>query len=217
MRISVKELEEWFSEFNVKYFGGILPMPALSVGMSRTRLGSMSWRRTKKMFRTRTEYAIRISNYYDMDSKAFKSVLLHEMIHLLIEYKRLKDTAPHGVISRQNMDRINADGWNITVSARMNGTPLNAVRTNNKARIILAVVTFGGRHIVSVVSPRYVISIDRILKRSTDIKSFSWHISTDSYFAGFPVVRTPRGRVIPQDTYERLVRGMKSLDLPQAE
>ena len=206
MRISVKELEEWFSEFNVKYFGGILPMPALSVGMSRTRLGSMSWKRTKKMFRTRT-----------VDSKAFKSVLLHEMIHLLIEYKRLKDTAPHGVIFRQNMDRINADGWNITVSARMNGTPLNAVRTNNKARIILAVVTFGGRHIVSVVSPRYVISIDRILKRSTDIKSFSWHISTDSYFAGFPVVRTPRGRVIPQDTYERLVRGMKSLDLPQAE
>ena len=102
MRISVKELEEWFSEFNVKYFGGILPMPALSVGMSRTRLGSMSWRRTKKMFRTRTEYTIRISNYYDMDSKAFKSVLLHEMIHLLIEYKRLKGYFPseHGPYQR---------------------------------------------------------------------------------------------------------------------
>lgn len=214
MRVGVREIEEWFTEFNARYFGGALPVPSLSVGMSRTRLGSMSWKRTRRMFRTNTDYAIRLSNYYDMDETSFKSVLLHEMIHLFIVSKGLKDTSPHGVIFRRYMDRINADGWCITVSARMDGTAGNVSKPRKRARVVLAVVTSRGRYVVSVVSPRYVPAIDKVMRRSADVRSFSWHISTDSYFAEFPVVRTPRGRVVTKETYERLLAGMRNLDLP---
>ncbi len=189
-------------------------MPVLSTGMSRTRLGSMSWRKERHLFRSVTAYSIRLSNYYDVDETGFKSILLHEMIHLYIVSKGIKDTSAHGKVFRHHMDRLNADGWRITVSARMAGVPVAQHGKKKRARVILAVITDDGRHVVSVVNPRYVTAIDRVIRRSGHVSSFSWHISTDDYFSRFPVVRTPRGRVVADETYVRLLAGMHDLELP---
>lgn len=214
MRVDVRILQEWFSAFNDRYFGGRLPEPSLSTGMSRTRLGSMAWRRERRLFRSVNAYAIRISNYYDADEIMFKSVLLHEMIHLYIVANRLHDTSPHGEIFRSHMERINADGWRISVSARMEGVAQARRAVRRRGRVVLVAVTKGNKHVVSVVSPKHVMAIDRVMRMSPDVKSYSWHISTDDYFSAFPVVRTPKGRVVTQETYERLLAGMKALKLP---
>lgn len=215
MRVDADCLKVWFSEFNAMYFGGCLPVPAISTGMSKTRLGSMSWRSGRRIFRRVTDYSIRISNYYDADEMTFKSVLLHEMIHLYIVSAGLRDTSAHGLIFREQMRRINSYGWKVSVTAKMQGVAVSRP-ARRRARVVLAAVTSGGKCIFSVVSPRYVVRIDRVMRDSRDVSSYSWHISTDDYFAAYPVVRTPKGRVVGADTYERLLAGMRPLSLPEA-
>ena len=213
MRVDVSQLKDWFTFFNGKYFSGQLPEPDFAVGRSRTRLGSLSWRYRLKLFRkTPCRYVLRVSNYYDMDELHFKSVLLHEMIHLYIVSGRLKDTSPHGTLFRRTMTEINADGWCISVSARMSSIKRAASPVKKRRRIVLAVRMTDGKCLLSVVSKRYVCAVDATVKRSPDVCSYSWHTSTDDYFADFPVVRTPRGRVVTKEIYDRMVSFMPVAD-----
>lgn len=213
MQADVNMLREWFAGFNVRYFDGELPEPRFAVGRSRTRLGSMSWKvRRRLLFRSSCDYTIRVSNFYDVDERSFKNVLLHEMIHLYIVSKRIKDTAPHGVVFRDVMRRINADGWGISVSAKIGGTTGIVGGRRKRVRVVLAAVTVTGRHILSVVSPGYVKAVDSVLRHSEDVCSFSWHLSDDDYFLGFPAVRTPKGRRVTQAVYESKIAEMQPFE-----
>ncbi len=213
MRVDVSLLNSWFTFFNDKYFGGCLPVPTLAVGMSRTRLGSLSWQYRRRLFGRRPcGYTLRISNYYDVDETAFKNVLLHEMIHLHIVSQGLKDTSPHGKIFRKIMASINADGWNVSVTARMAGQPTAPSVRRRRKRIVLAATMGDGRCLLSVVSPAYAAAIDRAVSSSTDVSSHSWYVSSDEYFADFPTVRTPKGRIVTAEAYARAVASMRKLE-----
>lgn len=212
MQVSVNILKEWFSIFNEKYFNGELPEPSLAVGNSRTRLGSMSWKTRKRLFsKSADNYTIRISNRFDMPEANFKSVLLHEMIHLFIVSKNIKDSSAHGNEFKRKMNSINADGWDITISARMDSGTISERVPAGRPRIILAAVTSNGQHILSVVSPRYVSTLDRVLTTSRDIRSHSWYISDDTYFASFPTVRSPKGRIVAPQFFADMTAKMKKL------
>ncbi len=212
MFVEVGQLKDWFAGFNSTYFDGKLAEPAIAVGRSRTRLGSLSWKYKRRFFsKVPCGYVIRISNYYDMDERQFKSVLLHEMIHLYIVSNGMKDTSPHGVLFRKKMQSINADGWNISVSAKMQGVSSACRAGKKRSRMVLAVAMNDGRRLLSVVSPRYVKVVDGIVKHSPDVKSCSWYVSSDDYFADFPVVRTPRGRIVPSEIYDRLTASMHAV------
>ena len=214
MLVEVSRLRDWFAGFNVMYFGGALPEPAFAVGRSRTRLGSLSWRYRRVLLSRRPYgYVIRVSNYYDLDERQLKSVLLHEMIHLYVVSEGIKDTSPHGKVFRKKMSEINAEGWNITVSAKMGGVAKACLRRKVCRRIVLAVTTQGGKCLLSVVGRRYVSAVDRAVRKSPDVKSCSWYVSEDDYFADFPVVRTPRGRIVNCEVYDRFVASMSPFDL----
>ena len=208
--VEVSQLRDWFTVFNKTYFGGALPEPAFAVGRSRTRLGSLSWRYKRVLLSRRPYgYVIRISNYYDLDERRLKSVLLHEMIHLHIVSKGLRDTSPHGVLFRKEMDAINADGWLISVSAKMKAAACGKGVAGKRSRVVLAVRMSDGRCLLSVVNPRYVGRIDSVVRRSAGVAASAWYVSDDGYFADFPAVRSPKGRVVPADTFARLVGLMK--------
>ncbi|MCD8297112.1 MAG: SprT-like domain-containing protein [Prevotella sp.] len=211
MQVNVGLLETWFAEFNAKYFNGELPVPAFAVGNSRTRRGTMSWRIRKKWFsKTRGDYKIRISNYFNVEEYDFKNVLLHEMIHLHIVSKGIKDSSPHGVVFHEVMRRINADGWKINVSEKMSGKVEVARRMDVRWRVIMAVATTDGKYMLSVVNPRYVRLIDSVIKRSPNVQSCSWYISQDNYFSSFPVVRSPKGRIVSEDIFCRFTKEMQT-------
>lgn len=213
MQVNVELLKEWFADFNVRYFGGSLPVPAFAVGRSRTQLGCMSCKVRRKMFsKSYTDYTIRLSNYYDADERHFKNVLLHEMIHLCITSRRIKDTSPHGEVFRWMMCTINADGWNISVSTKMDAVQWSAGRARKRMRVVLAVTMTDGRCLLSVVSPRYVPAIDRVMSRAQGVVRYEWYMSDDDYFSTFPVVRTPRGRIVGKDVFAELIVKMKPLD-----
>jgi hypothetical protein len=215
MQVDVGTLGEWFSFFNNRYFGGGLPQPVLSVGMSRTRLGSLTWECRRRLFRRCPGgYVIRISNYYDVDERSFKNVLLHEMIHLYIVSKGIRDTSPHGKVFRLKMNEINADGWAVSVTSRMAGTPKNKSVREKRQRIILAVEMSDGKRLLSVVNRRYVAVVDAAVKRSGNVSSHSWYVSDEACFSDYPAVRTAKGRVVSPEMYDRMVASMRAVDMP---
>ena len=104
MQITVEWMKQWFETFNRAYFQGVLPQPALQLSRSRTRLGSLSYKRVRTWKGMKNEnYTLRLSNYYDLSERECQNTLLHEMIHYIIAYKDWKDTSAHGQLFRSMM------------------------------------------------------------------------------------------------------------------
>ena len=172
-------MEEWFKRFDQEYFGGKLPLPELGLTRAKTRLGQLAFKRSSRWGRTKLyDFKLSMSTYYDMTDKQAKSVLLHEMIHYIIGYTGLKDTAPHGVVFRGMMDSLNRKyGWDIRVMTSTKGWKVseNVVARKKAAGpqtyLILAVELKDGKHFLSRVSPRFARSLERQLLTVSELSS----------------------------------------------
>lgn len=212
MEIDVEILRRWFVVFNDAYFDGSLPMPEFSVGGASTRLGSCSCTMERRLFGTRMcKPKIRISRYYDISEHKYKSVLLHEMIHLCLFSRGVRDTSAHGREFRRLMDEINSHGWDVRVREK----ELLPVRGGNerkkKARLVVVAELKGRRCFFSVVNPRYKVELDHTLSASPSFLSHRWYTTEDPYFDRFPVVRSPRGRLVGKDELDKLMLIMREL------
>ncbi len=214
-------MEEWFKRFDQEYFGGKLPLPELGLTRAKTRLGQLAFKRSSRWGRTKLyDFKLSMSTYYDMTDKQAKSVLLHEMIHYIIGYTGLKDTAPHGVVFRGMMDRLNRKhGWDIRVMTSTKGWKVSeTVVARKKAAgpqtyLILAVELKDGKHFLSRVSPRFARSLERQLLTAKEVSSHNWYTTQESYFADFPQVRSLRGRRITKADFEKLRNVLTPFDM----
>ena len=214
-------MEEWFKRFDQEYFGGKLPLPELGLTRAKTRLGQLAFKRSSRWGRTKLyDFKLSMSTYYDMTDKQAKSVLLHEMIHYIIGYTGLKDTAPHGVVFRGMMDSLNCKhGWDIRVMTSTKGWKVSeTVVARKKAAgpqiyLILAVELKDGKHFLSRVSPRFARSLERQLLTAKEVSSYSWYTTQESYFADFPQVRSLRGRRITKVDFEKLRNVLTPFDM----
>ena len=214
-------MEEWFKRFDQEYFGGKLPLPELGLTCAKTRLGQLAFKRSSRWGRTKLyDFKLSMSTYYDMTDKQAKSVLLHEMIHYIIGYTGLKDTAPHGVVFRGMMDSLNRKyGWDIRVMTSTKGWKVseNVVARKKAAGpqtyLILAVELKDGKHFLSKVSPRFARSLERQLLKVSELSSHNWYTTQESYFADFPQVRSLRGRRITKADFEKLRNVLTPFDM----
>ena len=214
-------MEEWFKRFDQEYFGGKLPLPELGLTRAKTRLGQLAFKRSSRWGRTKLyDFKLSMSTYYDMTDKQAKSVLLHEMIHYIIGYTGLKDTAPHGVVFRGMMDNLNRKhGWDIRVMTSTKGWKVSEkVEARKKAAgpqtyLILAVELKDGKHFLSRVSPRFARSLERQLLKAKEVSSYSWYTTQESYFEDFPQVRSLRGRRIAKGDFEKLRNVLTPFDM----
>ena len=221
MIVTVDWMEEWFKRFDQEYFGGKLPLPELGLTRAKTRLGQLAFKRSTRWGRTKIyDFKLSMSTYYDMTDKQAKSVLLHEMIHYIIGYTGLKDTAPHGVVFRGMMDSLNRKhGWNIRVMTSTKGWKVSeTVVARKKAAgpqtyLILAVELKDGKHFLSRVSPRFARSLERQLLTVSELSSHNWYTTQESYFADFPQVRSLRGRRITKGDFEKLRNVLTPFDM----
>lgn len=226
MQIDILWLKENFRKFNEQYFDGVLPTPHFYIGRSRTRLGSLAYKRglvlkhsifpfRKESIGTANAFTLTLSNYYDQTEYQFKNVLLHEMIHLSIAASGLKDTSPHGVIFRGMMSRFNREGWNISVTTPMRGTPkaYTGSKTIIQNYLVLAIEMTDGMHYLSSVNPKFAKALNRQLRTVPDIKSHNWYTTSDHWFENMPKVRTLRGRRVDVDTYKRKTTQMKLIEV----
>ena len=221
MIVTIDWMEEWFKRFDQEYFGGKLPLPELGLTRAKTRLGQLAFKRATRWGRTKIyDFKLSMSTYYDMTDKQAKSVLLHEMIHYIIGYTGLKDTAPHGVVFRGMMDNLNRKhGWDIRVMTSTKGWKVSEkVEARKKAAgpqtyLILAVELKDGKHFLSRVSPRFARSLERQLLTAKEVSSYSWYTTQESYFEDFPQVRSLRGRRITKGDFEKLRNVLTPFDM----
>ncbi len=212
--LSLQNLYQWFIQFNHDYFSNELPCPQLFISHSRTRLGSMNC----KVLQTpngvyRSNYSIRISDFYEQTDKEYQTTLLHEMIHYYIAYNKLQDSSAHGVIFQRMMSELNFKyGWNINISATQQNIKARERLLDNKPRLILSIVLSDRGRFISVVNIGYIHIIEDKIKTIPTLVSYKWYVSSNPYFANFPSVRSLRGRNISEEEWKKLEDKMQPIN-----
>ena len=205
-------MEEWFRRFDHDYFGGKLPVPELGLTRAKTRLGQLAYKRATRWGRTKLyDFKLSMSTYYDMTDRQAKSVLLHEMIHYIVGFTGLKDTAPHGIVFRGMMDNLNRKyGWDIRVMTSTKGWKVSEwAEERQKAKgpqiyLMLAIEMQDGKHYLSRVNPSFARRIESKLALVRELRSHRWYTTQEPYFEDYPQVRSLRGRRISKSDFEKL-------------
>ena len=212
MIVTVEWMEEWFRRFDHDYFGGKLPVPELGLTRAKTRLGQLAYKRATRWGRTKLyDFKLSMSTYDDMTDRQAKSVLLHEMIHYIIGFTGLKDTAPHGIVFRGMMDNLNRKyGWDIRVMTSTKDWKVSErVEERQKAKgpqtyLMLAIEMQDGKHYLSRVNPSFARRIESKLVLVRELRSHRWYTTQEPYFEDYPQVRSLRGRRISKSDFEKL-------------
>ena len=216
MQIDTLWLKANFARFNTQYFGGVLPLPRLRAGRSRTQLGTMSCKRKTSWGRTKLyDFTISLSNYYDQTEHQFQSVLLHEMIHLSIAVSGVKDTSPHGIVFRGLMQRLNRDGWDIQIMTKTRDytKAYTGTATVIAQYIVLALEMNDGKRFLSSVNPKFVRDINQQLRTIPQISHYAWFTTSDRWFETMPKVRSLRGRRVTVDVFQAKTQAMKPINV----
>ena len=216
MQIDTLWLKANFARFNTQYFGGVLPLPRLRAGRSRTQLGTMSCKRKTSWGRTKLyDFTISLSNYYDQTEHQFQSVLLHEMIHLSIAVSGVKDTSPHGVVFRGLMQRLNRDGWDIQIMTKTRDytKAYTGTATVIAQYIVLALEMNDGKRFLSSVNPKFVRDINQQLRTIPQISHFAWFTTSDRWFEAMPKARSLRGRRVTAEVFQAKTQTMKPINV----
>lgn len=216
MQIDTLWMKTNFMRFNTQYFDGVLPLPRLRAGRSRTQLGTMSCKRKTSWGRTKLyDFTISLSNYYDQTEHQFQSVLLHEMIHLSIAVSGVKDTSPHGVVFRGLMQRLNRDGWDIQIMTKTRDytKAYTGTATVIAQYIVLALEMNDGKRFLSSVNPKFVRDINQQLRTIPQISHYAWFTTSDRWFETMPKVRSLRGRRVTAEVFQAKTQAMKPISV----
>ena len=216
MQIDTLWMKTNFMRFNTQYFDGVLPLPRLRAGRSRTQLGTMSCKRKTSWGRTKLyDFTISLSNYYDQTEHQFQSVLLHEMIHLSIAVSGVKDTSPHGVVFRALMQRLNRDGWDIQIMTKTRDytKAYTGSATVIAQYIVLALEMNDGKRFLSSVNPKFVRGINQQLRTIPQISHYAWFTTSDRWFETMPKVRSLRGRRVTAEVFQTKTQAMKPINV----
>lgn len=216
MQIDTLWMKINFMRFNTQYFDGVLPLPRLRAGRSRTQLGTMSCKRKTSWGRTKLyDFTISLSNYYDQTEHQFQSVLLHEMIHLSIAVSGVKDTSPHGVVFRGLMQRLNHDGWDIQIMTKTRNytKAYTGSATVIAQYIVLALEMNDGKRFLSSVNPKFVRDINQQLRTIPQISHYAWFTTSDRWFETMPKVRSLRGRRVTAEVFQAKTQAMKPISV----
>lgn len=216
MQIDTLWMKNNFMRFNTQYFDGVLPLPRLRAGRSRTQLGTMSCKRKTSWGRTKLyDFTISLSNYYDQTEHQFQSVLLHEMIHLSIAVCGVKDTSPHGVVFRGLMQRLNRDGWDIQIMTKTRDytKAYTGSATVIAQYIVLALEMNDGKRFLSSVNPKFVRDINQQLRTIPQISHYAWFTTSDRWFETMPKVRSLRGRRVTAEVFQAKTQAMKPISV----
>lgn len=200
-------MTEWFDRFNHDYFDNRMPRPRLGLSRGRTRLGYMSYKKKVRWGRrpNAESYTICLSTCYDLPERQLQSVLLHEMIHYWIALQGWHDTAPHGRIFHEYMNRFNALGWQISVTAHLHGNATPACPRHHDALYILLFVRLRtGRNLFTVVNPRYAPQLEMLIRRAPTVAAHEWRVSEDASFGNYMQVRSLRGMAVSAARMEEL-------------
>lgn len=186
-------VREAFSLFNTGIFGGELPAPRFALSRGRTFRGKMCWSERRSLTGVRTrDFEMRISIGFDLPREEWEDVVIHEMIHYYIAFKRIKDSSSHGPVFRRMMADINRiHGRKIVVSSRQTKEQADADRRVRGHYLCLVKMSDGRLGLAPVAKSRIFILWDEFNSFPGAV-AVKWVGSTDPWFNRFPRVLTPR-------------------------
>ena len=188
MELSTKYLGVKFNEYNKEYFSGVLKFPRLIIIHTKSHLGLCG------------DGYIKISDYFDADERFYCQVLLHEMIHLYIIQKRLKDNKAHGRLFYSIAERINKQGgWEI---ARCNSVAGLPIRDKTKKWHVCAYQTQDKRYFMYAINKKYLPLYERHMRKYYN--EYKFFVSDNSRLCSSlcECRRLIRGKFIDKDTYD---------------
>ena len=213
-------LQEKFSYYNALCFDGRLPSIPILLSKAKTFLGRLEYRRRRGLLGRETycDARIRISTRYDRTDAETDDVLIHEMIHLYILVKGIKDTSTHGQRFRQIMTDVNTRfNRNIRISHKYFdklSNHLAASDDNKKGKMhYVGLSKLVDGNVGVTVAGRNVRMIARLLPARYRIVETRWYLTDDPFFADYPVSR--KGtiyKIKPQDMLIHF-RGLEEIEL----
>lgn len=201
MRPTTEFLRNRFRLFNSLMFGGELPEVPLVLSRSRNSLGCLRYRCErgpdgKKHVR---DLRIAVSNLCDREERTLEDVLIHEMIHLHILHKGIKQNGPHGEAFRKMAADINkAFGRKVEVSH----TDTARERQSDdrfELHIIVVLKDDGGNMMFSRIARTRVMQVCRGIGRERRLTLVGLFATTNKFFLCVPRTTTPRFYTIDAD------------------
>ena len=194
MKPTQEYIERRFSEFNKQYFSGQLPTVPVRLTSARTYLGQLGFKRKRTLLGAIKNYdfVLRISIRTDLPEQEVEDTLLHEMIHLYIASKQLRDTSAHGRLFRQLMTEINSrHGRHITISHRR--TAAEQEQDTQHRLHLLCVSTFeSGEQGITIAAKSRVFQLWDIMPTFPHVVETFWYATYDPYFNRYPRTLTPK-------------------------
>ena len=103
MKPDVGFVRERFQAFNTLIFDSELPEIEIIISNSKSFLGRLEYKRRRRLLGREElfDFKMRVSARVDLPQSEVEDTIIHEMIHLYILIKGLKDSSTHGVVFRQ--------------------------------------------------------------------------------------------------------------------
>ncbi len=177
-----------FDEFNTLCFGGELRPIPVRLSRARSFLGQIAYHRERRLFGSNRNsgFVLRISTLFNLPQDELDDVILHEMIHLSILSRQLKDGSAHGPLFRSMMDDINRRfGRHITVSHRRTRED-NERDTAVRQHLVCRVRFRDGRTGLTVAAHTRLLPLWDALQQWSEVSEFRWYVTRDPFFNRFP-------------------------------
>lgn len=205
-----------FGNYNSLIFESKLPRPSFKLTNARTFRGKLCYKVSSRFGKkTCHDFEMRISRNFDLPQSDWEDVIIHEMIHLFIASRGIKDTSAHGPAFRKEMHRINRQhGRKITVSARSSGG--EAGKHNADKRVKAHYVFIGrlsdGRLCMAPAAKTRLFQLWDMSRFFPGVNGGKWIGSTDPWFNAYPHVQTPKLYIIKEEDLLPHLKGAILLD-----
>lgn len=205
-RAYLEFLKEKFRSFNALYFNSELKEPNFAIFNSKHTLGLCIKSNIYNFIAQKYEimYEIKISKYYKLSNYDICNTLLHEMIHLYIFQKDLRDNSTHGNLFHNIANKINGWGWKITDKANLSDD-IKLTKSNKNYNVFI--VNFlndkNNKKFIFVSSNKSVNTFLNHINKSSHIELITHFISNNQIFDKFPSCRTTiKGKYITDNECE---------------
>lgn len=202
-----------FNRFNTLIFDGNLPAPRFRMTHARTFRGKLVYSvRTVWGRRKADDFEMRISLDFDLPQTEWEDVVIHEMIHLHIASRGIKDSSSHGPKFRALMTEINRlHGRKICVTAKSTKEQLDSDKRMRGHYLCIARFT-DGRFGVAPVAKSRIFELWDAFSRWADVVSVSWIGTVDPWFNRFPRVMSPKLYMASRDDLLLHLKGALRLE-----
>lgn len=209
---SLQFVKQTFQRYNTEIFGDILPEPVYRLTKASTFRGKLTYKIRKTGNKTETcDYGMRISICFDLHQEEWEDVVIHEMIHLYIAFKGIKDTSSHGPEFRKMMQFINSRfNRHIKVSVKRKENESKDERV--RAHFICMAKFSDGRLGIAPVAKTRIFSLWDTFGRFPGVVSIRWIGTTDKWFNSFPHIQSPKLFLAKEDELRQHMKGARPLE-----